>query len=142
MREATFEGPRIFVHAPRYEWCPEVRVQGQDEEARWRIVLIEELLHRFGYRTEVREEELCQRLDEVQPSYASLVKEVHDSQQYTITEIASRISRINPLKGEMQHQLALIQQVSTNVTALGKGVALLEKAEDGTPLGDLHVKLN
>ena len=26
--------------------------------------------------------------------------------------------------------------------ALQKEVALLEKAEDGTPLGDLHVKLN
>ena len=142
MREAAFEGPRIFVHAPRYEWRPEVRVQGQDEEARWRIVSMEELLHRFGCRTEAREEELCQRLDEVQASYASLAKEVHDLQQYTITEIASCISRIDPLKGEMQQQLALIQQVSTNVTALEKGVALLEKAEDGTPLGDLQVKLN
>ena len=85
----------------------------------------------------MREEELCQRLDEVQASYASLAKEIRDLQQYTITEIASCISQINPLKGEMQQQLALIQKVSTNVTALGKGVALLEKAEDGTPLGDL-----
>ena len=39
-------------------------------------------------------------------------------------------------------QLALIEQASTNVTALEKGVALLEKAEDGTPLGELHVKLD
>ena len=29
-----------------------------------------------------------------------------------------------------------------NVTVLEKEVALLEKTEDGTPLGDLHVKLN
>ena len=65
MHEATFEGPRIFVQAPQYKWHLEVHVQGQDEEARWRIVLIEELLHHFGYRTEAREEELCQRLDEV-----------------------------------------------------------------------------
>ena len=28
-----------------------------------------------------------------------------------------------------------------NVTALGKGVALLEKAEASTPLGDLQVKI-
>ena len=31
---AKFQGPRIFVHAPRYEWHPEVHVQGLDEEAR------------------------------------------------------------------------------------------------------------
>ena len=31
---AEFQGPRIFVHAPRYEWHLEVRVQGLDEEAR------------------------------------------------------------------------------------------------------------
>ena len=108
MHEAAFEGPRIFVHAHRYEWHLEVRVQGQDKEARWRIVSIEELLHYFGCRMEVREEELCQQLDEVQASYASLAKEVHDLQQYTITEITLRISRIDPLKGEMQQQLALI----------------------------------
>ena len=90
------------MHAPRYEWRPEVRVQGQDKEAKWRIVSIEELLHHFGCKAEAREEELCQRLDEVQASYASLVKEIHHLQQYTITEIALCISRINPLKGEMQ----------------------------------------
>ena len=48
----------------------------------------------------------------------------------------------DPLKGEMQQQLVLIQQVSTNVMALEKEVALLEEADDHTPLGDLHVKLN
>ena len=90
------------MHAPRYKWRPEVRVHGQDEEARWRIVSIEELLHRFGCRMEAREEELCQRLEGVQASYASLAKEIHDLQQYTITEMASIISRIDPLKGEMQ----------------------------------------
>ena len=79
-REVAFEGPRVFVLAPRYEWHSEVRVQGQDEEARRRIVSIEELLHHFGCRTEAREEELCQWLDEVQASYASLVKEVHNLQ--------------------------------------------------------------
>ena len=31
---ADFQGPRIFVHAPRYEWHLEVHVQGLDEEAR------------------------------------------------------------------------------------------------------------
>ena len=86
-REAAFEGPRIFVHVPQYEWHLEVRVQGQDEEARLRIVSIEELLHCFGRRTEVREEESSQRLDEVQVSHASLAKEVHDLQQYMTTEI-------------------------------------------------------
>ena len=52
---AAFDGPRIFVHAPQYEWRPEVHVQGQDEEARQRIVSLEDLLHRFGCRTEARE---------------------------------------------------------------------------------------
>ena len=78
MHETAIEGPRIFVHAPRYKWRLEVRVQGQHEEARLRIVSIEELLHCFGRRAEVREEELRQRLDEVQASHASLAKEVHD----------------------------------------------------------------
>ena len=31
---AEFQGPRIFAHAPKYEWHPEVHVQGLDEEAR------------------------------------------------------------------------------------------------------------
>ena len=31
---AEFWGPRIFMHAPWYEWHPEVHVQGLDEEAR------------------------------------------------------------------------------------------------------------
>ena len=72
---AEFQGPRIFMHAPQYEWHPEVHIQGQDEEARQRIVLIEELLHRFGCRAKVREEELRLRLDEEQASYATFTKE-------------------------------------------------------------------
>ena len=75
MSEVAFEGLRIFVHAPQYEWHPEVHIQGQDEEARQRIVLIEELLHRFGCRAKVREEELRLRLDEEQASYATFTKE-------------------------------------------------------------------
>ena len=51
---AEFQGPRIFVHAPRYEWHPEVHVQGLDEEARERIMAIEELLRHFGVRTEAQ----------------------------------------------------------------------------------------
>ena len=31
---AEFQGPRIFVNVPRYEWRPEVHVQHLDEEAR------------------------------------------------------------------------------------------------------------
>ena len=55
---AEFQGPRIFVHAPRYEWHPKVHVPGLDEEACQRIMAMEELLHRFGVRTEAREQEL------------------------------------------------------------------------------------
>ena len=29
-----FQGPRIFVNVARFEWTPEVHVQGLDEEAR------------------------------------------------------------------------------------------------------------
>ena len=59
---AEFQGPRIFVHAPRYEWHPEVYVQGLDEEARQRIMAIEGLLHRFGVRTKAQEQEIHQWL--------------------------------------------------------------------------------
>ena len=59
---AEFQGPRIFVNAPHYEWHPEVHVQGLDEEARQQIMAIEELLHHFGVRTEAREQEIHQRL--------------------------------------------------------------------------------
>ena len=62
---AAFNEPRIFVSAPHYEWHQVVHVQGQDEEARQRIVGLEQLVHRFGCRTEAREEELRQRLDQV-----------------------------------------------------------------------------
>ena len=60
MHEAAFEGPWIFVHALRHEWRPKVHVQSQDEEARLRIVSMDELLHFFGYMMEAREEELRQ----------------------------------------------------------------------------------
>ena len=55
---AEFQGPRIFVHPTRYKWHPEVHVQGLDEEACHWIVAIEGLLHRFGVRTEAREQKL------------------------------------------------------------------------------------
>ena len=61
--DSTFDGPHIFSNAPRYEWRTEVHVVGQDEETRQRIAAPEELVHHFGYRTEVRELELHQRLD-------------------------------------------------------------------------------
>ena len=50
--------PRTFVHVPQYEWCLEAHVRGQDEEARQRIVSMEELLHWLSCKIEVREEEL------------------------------------------------------------------------------------
>ena len=52
-----FDGPRIFVFAPQYEWHPEVHVKGQNKEAQQRIVAMKDLLHRFGYKTKVREYE-------------------------------------------------------------------------------------
>ena len=55
---AEFQNPQIFVHAPRYEWHPEVHVQGLDEDARQKIMLMEELLHHFSVRTEAQEQEL------------------------------------------------------------------------------------
>ena len=48
----------MFVHAPPYEWHPEVHVQGLDEAAHQRIVVMEELLHHFSVRAEAQEEEL------------------------------------------------------------------------------------
>ena len=55
---AEFQGPRIFAHAPRYEWHLEVHVHGLDEEARQQTVAMEALLHHFCVMTEVREQEL------------------------------------------------------------------------------------
>ena len=55
---AEFQGPRTSVHASRYEWHPEVHVQGLDEEARQRIVVMEELLHHLSVRIEAQEQEL------------------------------------------------------------------------------------
>ena len=59
---AEFQGPQIFVHAPRYEWHLEVHVQGLDEEAHQWIMAMEGLLHRFGVRAKAREQELHRRL--------------------------------------------------------------------------------
>ena len=52
---AKFQGPRIFVHAPRYEWHLEGHVQGLDEEARQWIMAMQGFLHQFGVRTEAHE---------------------------------------------------------------------------------------
>ena len=88
-------------------------VQGQDEEARQRIVLLEELLQHFGCKMEVREMELHQWLEEVHTSYATLVKELHDLKQYTITKMALCIARINTLEGQTKEHFTLIQHTST-----------------------------
>ena len=86
---AEFQGPRICVHAPRYEWHPEVQVQGLDEEAHQRNVVMEELLHRFGVRTKAREHELHQRLVQSQAAHADLVKDLHELRQFTIVKLGS-----------------------------------------------------
>ena len=59
-----FQGPRIFVQVPHYEWRLEVHVQGLDEEAQQWIMAIEGLLHHFSVRTEAPELGLHQRLVE------------------------------------------------------------------------------
>ena len=55
---AEFQGPRILVNAPWYEWHPEVHVRGLDEEARQWIVVIEGILHRFGVKIKAQERKL------------------------------------------------------------------------------------
>ena len=72
---AEFQGPRIFMHAPRSEWHPKVHAQGLDKEARQRIMVIKERLHHFGVRTEARKQELHQRLVHSQAAHADLVKD-------------------------------------------------------------------
>ena len=76
-------------------------MQGLDEEARQWIAVMEELLHRFGVRTEVRELELHQRLVESQAMYASLVKDVHELRQFTIVKVSSCTSHLDLLDCEV-----------------------------------------
>ena len=97
---AEFQGSRIVVHLPRYEWHPEVHVQGLDEEAHQRIVAIEELLHCFGVKTKVREQELHRRLVGSQAAHTDLVKDVHELRQFTIVKLASCTSHLDSLEGE------------------------------------------
>ena len=123
---AEFQGPRIFVHAPRYEWHPEVHVQGLDEEARQRIMAMEELLHRFGVRTEAREQELHRRLVGSQAAHADLVKDVHELRQFTIVKLASCASRLDSLEGAMQNCRTEVAQTFVNLEALEKPVGVME----------------
>ena len=71
------------MHAHHCEWHPEVHVQGLNEEARQRIMAIEELLHHFGVRTEAREQEIHQWLVDSQVAHADLVKDAHELRQFT-----------------------------------------------------------
>ena len=99
---AEFQGPRIFVHKPRYDWHLEVHVQGLDEEVRQWVVAMEGLLHRFGVRTEAREQEQHRWLVESWAAHADLVKDVHELRQFTIVKLASCTSRLDSLEGAMQ----------------------------------------
>ena len=99
---AVFEGPRIFVHAPHYEWLPEVHVLEQGSEAHQHIMAIEEWLHCFGYWTEARELELYQWLDEAQIGNASFATEIHKLPQYIIVKLAGCISCLKLLAHNVQ----------------------------------------
>ena len=102
MPSATeFQGHRIFVNAPQYEWRPEVHVQGLDEESRQWIVAIEGFLHLFGVRTKRQEQELHQRLVDSQAMHADLVKNVHELRQFTIVKLASYMTRLDSLDHEL-----------------------------------------
>ena len=66
-------------------------------------MVMEELLHRFGLRTEAREQELHRRLVGSQAVHADLVKDVHELRQFTIVKLASCVSRLDSLEGAMQN---------------------------------------
>ena len=95
------------MHASRYEWHPEVHVQGLDEEACQQIVVMEELLHRFGVRTKAREQELHRQLVESQAVHADLVKDGHELRQFILVKLASYTSRIDSL--EVQCRIATLR---------------------------------
>ena len=66
-------------------------MQGLDEETRQRIVAMEGLLHWFGVRTEAREQELHQWLEESHAAaFADLVKDMHELRQFTIKKQGRR----------------------------------------------------
>ena len=56
-----FGDQRIFVNAPQYHWHVQ-GVVGTDDEAKQHIVVLAQILHQFGDRTEERELELWHRL--------------------------------------------------------------------------------
>ena len=139
---AEFQGPRIFVHAPRYEWHPEVHVQGLDEEARQKIMAMEELLHRFGVTTEAREQELYRRLVGSQAAHAGLVKDVHELRQFTIVKLASCASRLDSLEGAMQNCRTEVAQTFVNLEALEKRVGVVEDVLVHAGLREVRANIN
>ena len=114
------------MHAPRYEWHLEVHIQDLDEEARQRIVVMEGLLHRFGVRTEAREQELHLQLVESQAVHVNLVKDVHELRQFTIVKLASCTCRLDSLEGAMQSCRTEVAQTLANMEALEKRVGVVE----------------
>ena len=59
---------------------------------------IEELLHRFGCKTEATELEVHQGMEEGQKSNSELAKEMHAICQYVIVKLARCISRLDLLE--------------------------------------------
>lgn len=125
--DAAFNEPTIFIHAPRFEWRPEVHVQEQDEGARQWIVAIEELLHLFGCKMEAWELELHQRLDEVHTRSDGLAKELHDLQHYGLTHLESCFASLESLENQVKQNTVSTQQTSDKVKALVDLVAKLER---------------
>ena len=79
---------------------------------------IEELLHRFGVRTEARERELHRRLVGSQAVHANLVKDVHELRQFTIVKLSSCASCFDSLEGAMQNCCTEVAQTLVNLEAL------------------------
>ena len=85
---------------------------------------MEELLHRFGVRTEAREQEQHRWLVESWAAHADLVKDVHELRQFTIVKLAT--SCLDLLEGAMQNCHIEVAQTLVNLEALEKRVGVVE----------------
>ena len=79
----------------------EVHIQGLDEEAHQRIMVMDGFLHRFGGRTEVHKQKLHQWLAESQAVHADFVKDMHELWQFIIVKLASCMTRLDSLDHEV-----------------------------------------
>ena len=90
--EELFGGQRIFLHVPQYHWYVQ-GAAGVDDEARQQAVALAEQLYQFGHRTEAREMDLWDRLQNVMETSGvhQLVAQLEQTMQAETSSFAERV---------------------------------------------------